>query len=189
MLVVGLGNPGETYKDTVHNMGFMAVDCLLARLGLKLKDKSCKALSVNYFCGGQKHVIAEPQTFMNLSGESVRELVGANKWTAADAVIIYDDIDIPLGTVRIRNEGSGGTHNGMKNVIDCLGTKEILRVRIGVGDERGQADLRDYVLSKLRGERRATVDKILDRLAEGLAEFLTSCDKDAFMRKYSGVYL
>ncbi|MEG1608358.1 MAG: aminoacyl-tRNA hydrolase [Clostridia bacterium] len=188
MLIVGLGNYGETYENTVHNIGFMAVDSLLDKLNLKLKEKSCKALWTTYFCKGEKNIIAKPQTYMNLSGEAVKELVGANKWNASDVLIIYDDIDLPIGSVRIRKDGSGGTHNGMKNIIEQLGTKDILRIRVGVGDDRGQMELKDYVLSKLRGEKKARIDKILSRVADCIIEYCNDRDVDAIMRKYSGVY-
>lgn len=187
MLIVGLGNPGETYENTVHNIGFMAVDILLDKLGLKLKEKSCKALWTTYFCKSQKNVIAKPQTYMNLSGESVRELIGANKWTAENVVIIYDDIDLPIGSMRIRKDGSGGTHNGMKNIIDQLGTKEIFRIRVGVGDDRGQMELKDYVLSKLKGEKKERINKILNRVADCVIEYIENGDKDSIMRKYNGI--
>lgn len=186
MIVVGLGNPGKQYEKTVHNVGFMAIDRLSDKLGIKLKEKGCGALYGVCYARGEKIVVAKPQTFMNLSGESVKQLVRAEKVGTEDVVIVYDDVDLPLGTIRIRAEGSAGTHNGMRNIVALLGTTAIARIRIGVGDDRGKMELRDYVLSSVSGEKKEKLNVVLDRAADCLAEYVEHKDLDAVMRKYNG---
>lgn len=187
MLIVGLGNPGKQYEKTVHNVGFMVVDRLLDKLGVKAKDKGCEAVFATTFCKGNKVIIAKPQTYMNLSGESVKQLVKYNDMNASDVVVVYDDIDLPLGAIRIRKEGSAGTHNGMKNVIANLGTTEVARIRVGVGDDRGKLQLKDYVLSNVSGEKKEKLDKVIDRVSQCLQDYIQDGDIEAVMRRYNGV--
>lgn len=187
MLIVGLGNPGKQYEKTVHNVGFMVVDRLLDKLGIKAKDKGCEAVFATTFCKGKKVIIAKPQTYMNLSGESVKQLVKYNNMTATDVIVVYDDIDLPLGAIRIRKEGSAGTHNGMKNVIANLGTTEVARIRVGVGDDRGKMQLKDYVLSNVCGEKKEKLDKVIDRVSQCLQDYIEDGDIEAVMRRYNGV--
>lgn len=187
MLIVGLGNPGKQYEKTVHNVGFMVVDRLLDKLGVKAKDKGCEAVFATTFCKGNKVIIAKPQTYMNLSGESVKQLVKYNDMNASDVVVVYDDIDLPLGAIRIRKEGSAGTHNGMKNVIANLGTTEVARIRVGVGDDRGKMQLKDYVLSNVSGEKKEKLDKVIDRVSQCLQDYIQDGDIEAVMRRYNGV--
>ena len=186
-LVVGLGNPGKQYEKTVHNVGFMVVDRLLDKLGVKAKDKGCDAVCATTFCKGNKVIIAKPQTYMNLSGESVKQLVKYNGMEASDVIVVYDDIDLPLGAIRIRKEGSAGTHNGMKNVIANLGTTEVARIRVGVGDDRGKMQLKDYVLSNVCGEKKEKLDKVIDRVSQCLQDYIQDGDIEAVMRRYNGV--
>ena len=138
------------------------------------------------YIGGEKHIIAKPQTYMNLSGVSVKMLANSNKIPFEGALIIYDDIDLPLGNVRVRKEGSGGSHNGMKDIVAQCGTTAIPRVRIGVGDERGNRDLKDYVLSKVGKEKHAVLDKVFDKVADGIWQYIVDRDIDALMRKLNG---
>lgn len=187
MLIVGLGNPGKQYEKTVHNVGFMVVDRLLDKLGVKAKDKGCEAVFATTFCKGRKVVIAKPQTYMNLSGESVKQLVKYNNMETSDVIVVYDDIDLPLGAIRIRKEGSAGTHNGMKNVIANLGTTEVARIRVGVGDDRGKMQLKDYVLSNVCGEKKEKLDKVIDRVSQCLQDYIEDGDIEAVMRRYNGV--
>ena len=187
MLIVGLGNPGKQYEKTVYNVGFMVVDKLLDRLGVKAKDKGCDAVFATTFCKGEKVVIAKPQTYMNLSGESVKQLVKYNNMEASDVIVVYDDIDLPLGAIRIRKEGSAGTHNGMKNVIANLGTTQVARIRVGVGDDRGKMQLKDYVLSNVCGEKKEKLDKVIDRASQCLQDYIEDGDIEAVMRRYNGV--
>lgn len=167
-------------------MGFMVTDCLLSKLGRTLDKSGCKAKYCVEYIGGKKQIIAQPQTYMNLSGESVKELMGSGKFLPEEVLVIYDDIDLPLGNVRVRREGSGGSHNGMKNIVAECGTTAIPRVRIGVGDERGNRDLKDYVLSKVSGERLTTLNKVFDKVAEGIWQYMVDGDFDALMRRLNG---
>lgn len=183
MLIVGLGNPGKKYENTVHNVGFMAVDALLDKLAARLDKKGCQAEYCAQYIGGEKHIIAKPQTFMNLSGVSVKMLVNSNKIPLDKTLIIYDDIDLPLGSVRVRKEGSGGSHNGMKNIVAECSSTAVPRVRIGVGDERGVRDLKDYVLSKVGREKREILDKVFDTVADGIWQYMVDGDIDALMRR------
>ncbi|MDE6189214.1 MAG: aminoacyl-tRNA hydrolase [Clostridia bacterium] len=182
MLIVGLGNPGKQYENTIHNMGFACVDKLLEKLGATLDKKGYDAQYCAQLIGGQKHIIAKPQTYMNLSGTSVKKLASYNNIDYADTLIIYDDIDLPLGKVRVRKDGSGGSHNGMKNIVAECGTTSIPRVRIGVGDERGSRDLKDYVLSKVGREKQAILDRVFDKTAEAIWQYMVDGDIDALMR-------
>ena len=182
MLIVGLGNPGKQYENTIHNMGFLCVEKWLEKLGAKLDKKGNDALYCVQLIGGKKHIIAQPQTYMNLSGTSVKKLAGYNNVDYADTLIIYDDIDLTLGKVRVRKEGSGGSHNGMKNIVAECGTTAIPRVRIGVGDERGTRDLKDYVLSKIGKEKRAVLDKVFDKVSEAIWQYMIDGNIDALMR-------
>ncbi|MDE7070643.1 MAG: aminoacyl-tRNA hydrolase [Clostridia bacterium] len=186
MLIVGLGNPGKKYEDTVHNMGFMVVDVLLDKLGAKLDKKGCEAEYCIQYIGGEKQIIAKPQTFMNLSGVSVKMLANSNKIPLENTIIIYDDIDLPLGSARVRKEGSGGSHNGMKNIIAECGCTAIPRVRIGVGDERGNRELKDYVLSKVGKQKHEILDKVFDKVADGIWRYMVDKDFDALMRSLNG---
>lgn len=146
-IVVGLGNYGDAYAYTFHNMGFLAVDCLSDRLGIKLKNRECDALTGVGSAGGEKLILAKPLTYMNLSGKAVKQLMARYKCTSRDVIVIFDDIDIPRGSVRVRQNGSGGTHNGMRNIIAQIGTEDFPRVRIGIGRPPQNVPLADYVLS------------------------------------------
>ena len=146
-LLVGLGNPGTKYEKTFHNAGFMAIDELAKRLGVSINKKKCKALVGEGFVGGEKVILAKPQTFMNLSGSSVRELVTFYKIPLENVIVFYDDYDLPIGGLRIRPKGSAGTHNGMRDIVYELDTTEFARVRIGIKPDEQIVPIMDYVLS------------------------------------------
>lgn len=184
MLIVGLGNPGAKYEDTYHNMGFQVVDRLAKLMGVQIKEKSCEALCATFFVKGAKTVIAKPQTYMNNSGESVKQLMGANRFMPEDTVIVYDDVDLPVGNLRLRKEGSAGTHNGMRNIVAETGSTCFPRIRVGIGHET-KGELRDLVLSKVEWEYREVVAKALDDAAAALKEYIENGDFDAVMRKYN----
>ena len=148
-LVVGLGNYGDRYAYTYHNLGFLAAECLADRLGLKFKKRECDAEIAVTSCGGDRLVIARPLTYMNLSGVAVKQLLKKYDCAPADMVVVFDDIDIERGTVRVRQSGSGGTHNGMRNIIATIGTEGFPRVRIGVGRPPEYMGLADFVLSEI----------------------------------------
>lgn len=185
MLIVGLGNPGAKYENTYHNMGFQVADRLAELMGVKIKDKSCDALVATFFVKGEKTVIAKPQTYMNLSGVSVKQLMGTNKFKPEETVIVYDDVDLPIGNLRLRKEGSAGTHNGMRNIVAETGATNIPRIRVGIAHDDFKGELRDLVLSKVEWEHREEIAKALDDAAAALKEYIENKDFDAIMRKYN----
>ncbi len=184
-LIVGLGNPDKKYFDTYHNIGFCFIDKLSAKLDIKVKKKECKSLTGEGFIEREeqqidpktgkiqtkiikeKIILAKPQTYMNLSGEAVLELVKKYKFSLDEILIVLDDINIEAGTYRYRENGSGGTHNGLRNIVQLLKSQEFKRIRIGIGkDER--MDLADYVLSKISKENKEKINEAMERAIEYL---------------------
>ena len=187
MLLIGLGNKGLSYKNTYHNMGFDVVSKLAKELGVRFSHTECKAKTAVTNVNGKRVVLAKPETYMNLSGESVRELMGKYKETADGIIVIYDDIDIAIGTIRARNAGSAGTHNGMRNIVECLnGNTAFKRIRIGTGFDHGNVPLYNVVLSKVKGENKTLVDASTDFVANELLSFLKDGDFDKLMRNVNG---
>lgn len=187
MIIIGLGNKGLSYKNTYHNMGFDVVSKLAKELGVRLSHTECKAKTAVTNVNGKRVVLAKPETYMNLSGESVRELMGKYKETADGIIVIYDDIDIAIGTIRARNAGSAGTHNGMRNIVECLnGNTAFKRIRIGTGFDHGNVPLYNVVLSKVKGENKTLVDASTDFVANELLSFLKDGDFDKLMRNVNG---
>ncbi|HBO83564.1 MAG: aminoacyl-tRNA hydrolase [Deltaproteobacteria bacterium GWC2_42_11] len=171
MLIIGLGNPGARYEFTRHNIGFLAVDYIADKAGISLSKKSHKAVWGKGNISGNDVIIAKPQTFMNLSGDAVRTIAGYFHIEAKDIIVIYDDIDLELGTVRIRKKGGGGGHRGMESVIEQLGAKDFARIRLGIGRPerrgqgsrvKGQEDTADYVLSPFSREEEDRLEEILN---------------------------
>lgn len=186
MLIVGLGNVGLNYRGTYHNMGFVVADKLAKQLDTKFTHTECKAKTAVCYVNGKKIIIAKPTTYMNLSGEAVRELIGKYKVDIDDVVVVYDDIDIPVGTLRLRNDGSAGTHNGMRNIIELLGRADFKRIRVGTGFDRGEVPLYNMVLSKVSGDNKALTDASTDKAAEALCEFVRNENFDKIMQEYNG---
>ena len=187
MIIIGLGNKGLSYKNTYHNMGFDVVSKLAKELGVRFSHTECKAKTAVTNVNGKRIVLAKPETYMNLSGESVRELMGKYKETADGIIVIYDDIDIAIGTIRARNAGSAGTHNGMRNIVECLnGNTAFKRIRIGTGFDHGNGPLYNVVLSKVKGENKTLVDASTDFVANELLSFLKDGDFDKLMRNVNG---
>lgn len=187
MIIIGLGNKGLSYKNTYHNMGFDVVSKLAKELGVRFSHTECKAKTAVTNVNGKRVVLAKPETYMNLSGESVRELMGEYKETADGIIVIYDDIDIAIGTIRARNAGSAGTHNGMRNIVECLnGNTAFKRIRIGTGFDHGNVPLYNVVLSKVKGENKTLVDASTDFVANELLSFLKDGDFDKLMRNVNG---
>lgn len=187
MIIIGLGNKGLSYKNTYHNMGFDVVSKLAKELGVRFSHTECKAKTAVTNVNGKRVVLAKPETYMNLSGESVRELMGKYKETADGIIVIYDDIDIAIGTIRARNAGSAGTHNGMRNIVECLnGNTAFKRIRIGTGFDHGDVPLYNVVLSKVKGENKTLVDASTDFVANELLSFLKDGDFDKLMRNVNG---
>ncbi len=173
-LIVGLGNPGIEYQFTPHNMGFLAVDRIAGQCGVKVGNRHCRAVTARVNIAGHDAVLAKPETYMNLSGVAIRELVGEyNVAPEQDLVVIYDELDLPFGTIRIRERGRSAGHNGIQSIIDALGTQEFLRIRLGIAPEHAISSGKDYVLSQLRKSQYAAVDQVLDAAAEAVNIILT----------------
>lgn len=171
-LIVGLGNPGKQYAHTRHNVGFDVLEKLGAKMGVSITRSKCKALVGEGFVAGQKVVLALPQTFMNLSGEAVQELAHWYRVEPEHLMIVYDDVDLAPGFIRIRKNGSAGTHNGMRSIIGCLGYENFPRLRVGVGQKREGYELADWVLGHYIGEEADAADKAFDLAAEALLDYI-----------------
>ena len=186
-LIVGLGNPEKKYENTFHNLGFTAVNKAAAKLNVEFKKEKCKAVIAEFKTGKDKVILAKPLTYMNLSGQSVYELLYYFKMTPEDLLVIYDDYDIEKGEIRIRKEGSAGSHNGMKSVIGEIKTSEFLRLRIGFhpsGDFK--IPLIDYVLSGIREEDAPLFNKATDIAADAAVSFAKGADAELLMRTFNG---
>lgn len=170
ILIVGLGNYGIEYNGTNHNSGFAVVDRLADELGFEITKKRCKSLIFEGIVLGEKIVVAKPQTYMNLSGEAVLEL--ANSYKPDKILIVYDDIDLPFGTLRYRANGSAGTHNGMRNIVKLLGTTEIPRLRIGIKPQEKIFNLADYVLGKVPKQYRDDFENSVELAYEKIKDFI-----------------
>jgi PTH1 family peptidyl-tRNA hydrolase len=162
-LIVGLGNPGLEYSATRHNMGFLCLDRLATKHRLRFTGKRAKSVLARGTVSGSDVALAKPQTYMNLSGESVRELLRIYGMPTRSLLVVYDDIDLPVGTVRIRERGGPGTHNGMRSIVDEIGSTDFARLRIGVGMPTDGQNLADYVLGLPSPDERAVLDEALDR--------------------------
>jgi PTH1 family peptidyl-tRNA hydrolase len=178
-LVVGLGNPGIEYQFTPHNVGFLAIDRLAEQGGVAVANRRCRALTATTRIAGRDVVLAKPETFMNLSGISVQALVNEFDANAQrDLIVIYDEIALSLGSIRIRERGSSGGHNGVKSISGAVGSEEWLRIRIGVapaGDEaaeRARRGRKDYVLTPFRKTQLAVLDEVLDQTARAVEMLL-----------------
>jgi len=165
-LIVGLGNPGIEYQFTPHNLGFLAVDRLAGELDVEVRNRQCRALTARARIGSEEVLLAKPETFMNLSGLAVGELVAKHEIRLEqDLVVIYDELDLPLGTLRIRQRGSSAGHNGMKSIIGALGTQEFVRIRLGIAPEQ-------KILKPFRKAQLKAVDRVLDTAAEAVKVIL-----------------
>jgi PTH1 family peptidyl-tRNA hydrolase len=182
--IVGLGNPGPEYVWTPHNLGFLAVDRLAERLGIKVTRPEAKShMGRGEFAGGQL-VLAKPQTMMNLSGVAVQMLLDRNEGKPADLIVLVDDVDLPWGSLRIRERGSAGTHNGLKSVTRSIGTDQFVRVRMGIAPERIWGDLKDYVLSNMGRAERDSALRMAEEAAEAVEVILTE-GADAAMTRFN----
>jgi PTH1 family peptidyl-tRNA hydrolase len=168
-LIVGLGNPGIEYQFTPHNLGFLAIDRIAQQCGVEVRNRQCRALTARAVIGSEPVLLAKPETFMNLSGISVRELVAQHELRPeSDLVVIYDELDLPLGMIRIRQRGSSAGHNGMESLIGALCTQEFLRIRLGIAPDRKISDGVKYVLTPFRKKELKVVDEVLDTAAEAV---------------------
>ena len=173
-LVVGLGNPGKQYEATRHNMGFDTVDRLVEDYNVPQGGVKFNAMYGKTMIGGEKVILMKPLSFMNLSGGPVREMANYFKIDPeSELIVIYDDIDLEPGQLRIRKQGSAGGHNGIKNIILHLGTQVFPRVRVGVGEKPEGYDLADYVLGHFQGDEKKLMEEAYDRAAAAVVEILT----------------
>ena len=184
-IIVGLGNPGKQYEDTRHNVGFNVIDILAEEDGISVTKMKHKALIGEGRVGSEKVVLVKPVTYMNLSGESLVELYNFYKVDTSNIVVIYDDIDLDVGKIRIRKKGSGGTHNGMRSIVKCLGTTDFPRVRVGVSKPQPGRDLANFVLSKFAKEEEADLKEGLNKAVLAIDSIIRE-DIDLSMNKYNG---
>jgi PTH1 family peptidyl-tRNA hydrolase len=184
LLVAGLGNPGEQYAATPHNLGFIVVDRLAARHGIRVTRRECQALIGQGEIGGKKVLLAKPQTYMNLSGIAVKSLLDKNELTPADLLLVYDELDLPWGTLRVRAKGSAAGHNGVTDVIAKLGTQEIPRVRLGVHPGHPISSGVDYLLSRFTRRQTEELDAFVD-LAADAAESIIAEGAEKSMAKFN----
>lgn len=184
-IIVGLGNPGSKYENTRHNIGFSTIDKLAGQENIQVLERKHKALLGKGYIAGSKCILVKPQTFMNLSGESVRELTDYYKVDEkSELIIISDDISLDVGQIRIRKKGSAGGHNGLKNIISHLGHDQFVRIRMGVGEKPAQYELVDYVLGHFSEEDRAKMDDASGRAADAV-RMIIARDVDAAMTTYN----
>lgn len=183
-IIAGLGNPGPQYENTPHSAGFEVVERIAEKIGIGWEEK--KAFRCKWAKGtlaGFQAILVKPLTFMNLSGESIAEVVRYSNAGAADLLVIHDDIDLPLGKLRVKKGGSSGGHNGIKNIIERLGTRDFSRLKLGVGKERG--NVIGHVLGKFDHTSRKIMDLVVEKASEAAAEILSGgCDKA--MNLYNG---
>ena len=171
-LIVGLGNPGDEYARTRHNLGFMLVDKLAAHAVATIRRKECQSVVGNAEIAGERVLLVKPQTFMNLSGDAVGCLTAKHEVEAKSLIVISDDLALPFGTIRLRARGSAGGHNGLKSIIGVLGTNEFIRLRIGIQPEHPLSDARKFVLAEFSSAEKEKLDEVLDRAAEALRAML-----------------
>lgn len=184
-IIAGLGNPKKEYDNTRHNIGFAMIDALADKYNINVMDVKHRAVTGKGIINGQKVILAKPLTFMNLSGESIRQLVDYYKVDSeTELIIISDDISLPPGFIRVRKKGSAGGHNGLKNIIQHLGTEGFQRIRIGVGEKPKGYNLADYVLGHFSKEEQPLMKEGVEK-AIGAAEMILSDDIDGAMNEYN----
>lgn len=182
-LIVGLGNPGIEYQFTPHNLGFLTVDRLAERLNVSVTNRHCKAVTARGKIGTEDVLLAKPETFMNLSGMSVRELVERYETDpATDLIVVYDELDLPFATTRIKFRGGSAGHNGMESILGALGTDEFFRVRLGIAPEHPVRDGANYVLAQFKKSQYEAVDLLLDTAADAVMAIVTDGAQAAMNR-------
>jgi len=173
-LIVGLGNPGIEYQFTPHNLGFLAIDRIASEYRVEVRNRQCRALTARVVIGSETVLLAKPETFMNLSGVSVRELVSKHDVRVEeDLVVIQDELDFPLGTIRLQRRRSSAGHNGIESIINALGTQDFLRMRMGVAPDRKVEDGMSYLLAPFRKAQLKVVDEMVDVAADAVKAILT----------------
>ena len=184
-LIIGLGNPGREYKDTRHNIGFMLIDHLAGRIGARGMKVQSKAIITSGLFEEHKLILAKPQTYMNLSGQSVQGLLHFYKIPLENLIVAHDDLDIPFGVIRIRPTGGPGGQRGMANTIELLGTKDFPRLRLGIGRPPGRMEPKDYVLQSFSKDEQKILPEILTRASDAALEFVLR-GLNAAMNKFNG---
>ena len=172
-LIVGLGNPGPEYEWTPHNMGFLAIDGIAERAGIRITRPEAKSYVGRGKFAGEEVILAKPQTMMNLSGVAVRMLLEKYECDPAEMIVLTDEVDLPWGMLRIRERGSAGTHNGLKSIVSALGGGEFIRVRLGIKPEKIWGELRDYVLSKLSRADREIAGQMVTEATDAVELIIT----------------
>jgi PTH1 family peptidyl-tRNA hydrolase len=173
-LIVGLGNPGVEYQFTPHNLGFLAIDRIANEFGVDVRNRQARALTARAVIGSETVLLAKPETFMNLSGISVRELVSKHEVRPEeDLIVIQDELDFPLGTLRLQRRRSSAGHNGIESIINALGTQDFLRIRMGVAPDHKIEDGMSYLLAPFRKAQLKVVDEMLDVAADAVKAILT----------------
>ena len=183
-LIVGLGNPEEDYANTRHNMGFDVINKITELTGIKVLKKKFNALYGMGEINGNKVILVKPQTFMNLSGESVKEFKKFYKISNKNIIVIYDDIDLAIGDIRLKPKGGSGTHNGMRSVVENLNTEDFIRVRVGIGTPENKEDMINYVIGAIPKREREILEKTIAKAAESVIEILDN-GIDVAMNKYN----
>lgn len=184
-VVVGLGNPGKQYEKTRHNVGFDVIDILSKEYDINVSKIKHKALIGEGRVGSEKVLLVKPQTYMNLSGETLIDIYNYYKIDMENIIVVYDDIDLDVGKIRIRKKGRGGTHNGMRSITKCLGSNDFPRVRVGVSKPRPGQDLADFVLSRFRKEESDNIELGLEKAAKAVDTMIRE-NIDLAMNKYNG---
>lgn len=184
-IIVGLGNPGTKYEQTRHNAGFMVIDELLNRYNWELNKTKFNGKYAVELLEGEKVILLKPQTYMNLSGESLRPLMDYYHIAKEDIVVIFDDLDLPAGKIRLRQKGGHGGHNGMRSIIDHLGTKDFNRIRVGIGRPDHPMPVIDYVLGKFSKEEQDKVQASIEHAADACEEWLKGADFQQVMNKFN----
>ena len=185
-MIVGLGNPGKQYEMTRHNVGFLCLDSIESKYRLTFKfDSSFNAMVATSLVGGEKCVFVKPQTYMNLSGEAIIKVAKYYKVAVEDILVIYDDMDLPLGSLRLREKGSAGGHNGIKSIIAHLNTQEFKRIRVGISSH-ANIDAKDYVLGRFSKDEQITLALVRDQVVNAVDEFIANKPFVIVMGNYNG---
>ena len=186
-LIIGLGNPGDRYFETKHNVGFMLIDKIAKRENVTFThDKIFQADIATTFIDGEKIFLVKPTTFMNESGKAVHALMTYYGLDEKDILVAYDDLDMAVGKIRFRQKGSAGGHNGIKSIVKYIGTQEFDRIKIGIGRPKGKRSVVNHVLSGFDAEDRIEIDLALDKLDSAVNFYLEEDDFEAIMRKFNG---
>ncbi len=183
-LIAGLGNPGSAYDNTRHNIGFRAAERAAERLGVKIGKKKFRSLCAEALYSDKKLLIIKPQTFMNASGEALREAKEFYKIAVEQIIVVYDELDLPLGNIRVNRGGGSAGHNGIRSIITSLGSEEFCRVRVGIGKPSGKKEGRDHVLSTFAANERDTAAEMVETAVEATLEII-SAGVDSAMNKFN----